>query len=457
MANYARVLVFRLLNWGAQTTPGFTITYKDLDEPEILRVSLFADADALWDLKSSLHWQSPSFVSMPSTPALGSEIYHSSVMDPTFGLPTGSGPLMPTQTRRVMTPLRVITSSVAYPATTQAPGDDQLIQVPLGWQGSGSADHKTESSRSSELMGNGFVDIEIKAKSLLQRTLSDISLKSTQQYIATEKESDSKQASEVIEVAEELSKITLNSMHSTIPMVVETSAEPSAILGSVITEKPPQTPPQRHSVRTDQAIRAFQITSLIIIIVSLSTAIGVYLFRNPRRRADRAARWEECRRRRLYARAARHHKWKSWMSRVREATRFAGPGQPIAAEPCEEEKTILVVTEKSSIKHMRDELRSLRIVHAVVDGIVKAEEGRSVGISYKPRVRRVERRGSSVYGSGIESAAPPPYEEMSDESDIVVNGFRYIPAGTDSTPDSSVIDTSPRTSIYMRDSDSEKE
>ena len=456
MANYARVLVFRLLNWGAQTTPGFTITYKELDEPEILRVSLFADADALWDLESSLHWQSPSFMSLPSTPALGSEIYHSSVMDPTFGLPTSSGPLMPTPTRKVMTPLRVITSAVAHAATTHAPVDDQLIEVPLGWQGSGRADHKIESSGSFKLMGSAFVDIETKAKSLLQSTLADISLESTQQYLAAKKESVSEQASEIIKAAEELSKTTLNSMHSTVTMVVETSAEPSTILNSVTAQENSQTPPQPHSIRTDQAIRAFQITSLIIIIVSLSTAIGVHLFRNPRRRADRAARWEECRRRRLYACAARHHKWKSWMSRVREATRFSGRGQPIA-ETWEEKQTIAVATEGTSIKHLRDELRSLRIVHEVVDGIVKAEEGRSVGISYKARVRRAERRGSSVYGSGIESALPPPYEEMSDEGDIVVNGFQYIPAGTDSTPDSSVIDTSPRTSIYMRDSDSEKE
>ncbi|MCJ1386023.1 hypothetical protein MMC17_009148 [Xylographa soralifera] len=453
IANYAKVLVFRLLNWGAQTTPGFTITYKELDEPEILRISLFADTDALWDLESSLHWQSPSFMSIPSTPAPGSEIYHSSVMDQTFGLATGAGPSMPIQTRLVMTPLRVITSSVAQPATTQTPADHELARAPLVWQGSGRVGHNIRSSGSSEVMGSVFVDIEAKPKSLLQSTLGDISFKSTQQLIAANRESASKQESEAIETADE---ITLNSMHSTTAMAVEPSAEPSASLNSVITKENSQPPPQLHSMRTDQAIRAFQITSLIIIIVSLSTAIGVYLFKNPRRRADRAARWEECRRRRLYARAARQHKWKSWMSRVKEATRFSGRGQPIA-ENWEEKQTIAVATEEASIKHMRDELHSLRIAHGVVDGIVKAEEGRSVGISYKSRVRRVERRSSSIYGSGIESTVPPPYEEMSEDGDIVVNGFQYIPAGTDCTPDSSVIDTSPRTSIYMRDSDSEKE
>ncbi|MCJ1405864.1 hypothetical protein MMC11_009094 [Xylographa trunciseda] len=456
LANYARVLVFHLFNWGAQTTPGFTITYKELEKPEILRVSLFADPDALWDLEHSLHWQSPSFMSMPSTPAPGSEIYHSSVMDQTFGLPTGSSPVMPIQTRHVMTPLRVTSSSLADPVTTPVPEDHVMFQVALGKQDSGDNDHRIKSSRSSEPVENAFVDVETKAKGLLQSTLGDISLKGTQQFIDANRKSVSKQGDDLVEKVDELRKITIDAMHSTHPVVAETLAESLASLDSLIDEASSQQPSQPHSVRTDQAILAFQITSLIITIVSLSTAIGVYLFRNPRRRADRAARWEECRRRRLYARAAREHKWKTWMSRIREVTRFSGRGQPIA-ETWEEKQTMVVTTAETSPRQMRDELRSLRVAHGVVDGIVKAEEGRSIGISYKSRVRRVERRGSSVYGSGIESIVPPPYEEEDEEGDRVANGFQYIPAGTDCTPDSSVIDTSPRTSIYMRDSDSEKE
>ena len=456
LANYARVLVFRFLNWGFQNTPGFTITYKERDEPEILRISLFPDADALLDLETSLHWQSPSFISMPSKPAPGSEIYHSSVLDPTFGLPTASGPLMPTQTRRVMAPLRFITVSIPWPSTTEAPEDDDPNQVPLGRQGGEIVDHTIQSTGPSEITESIFVDIETKAKSLVQSTLGDISLKGSQQFLVSTQESVSKQESEVFKTADELRKGTLNTIHSTSPATAGISSERPAHMDSATTNENSQIPPQLHSVRTDQAIRAFQITSLIIIIVSLSTAIGVYLFRNPRRRADRAARWEECRRRRLYARAARHYKWKSWMSRVREATRFSGRGQPIA-ETWEEKQTIAVATEETSMKHMRDELRSLQLAYKVVDGIVKAEEGKSVDISYKSRVRKAERRGSSVYGSGTESTGPPRYDELSEAGDIVVNGFQYIPAGTDCTPDSSVIDTSPRTSIYMRDSDSEKE
>ncbi|MCJ1393911.1 hypothetical protein MMC18_006787 [Xylographa bjoerkii] len=455
IANYARVLVFHLLNWGAQTNPGFTITYKDLDKPEILRVSLFADPDALWDLGTSLHWQSPSFMPVPGTLTPGSEVYHSSVIDQTPGLPTVSGAVLPIQTRRVMTPLRV-TTSTAYPATTQVPEAHEQLQVPLGWQDSGRIDHEIKSSRTLQAMGNVFDDIETKAKSLVQSTLGDIGFKRSQQIIAATENSVGEQHAEVIEAGDVSRKTTLNAMHSTAPIAAKPSVEPPTSLTFTIGDEDLHQLSQSHSVRTDQAIRAFQITSLIIIIVSLSTAIGVYLFRNPRRRADRAARWEECRRRRLYASAARHHKWKSWMSRFKEATRFTRGGQP-AAETWEEKQSIAVATEEASLSHMRDELRSLRIAHEVVDGIVKAEEGRSVGISHKSRVRRVERRGSSVYGSGIESMVPPPYEERDEEGDIVANGFRYSPAGTDCTPDSSVIDTSPRTSIYMRDSDSEKE
>ena len=437
--------MFHLFNGGAEATPGFTITYRESDKPEILRVSLFADADALWDLESSLHWQSPSFMSMPSKPMPGSEIYHSSVMDQAFGIPTASGPAIPIQTRRVMIPMRDNTTPNAPPATTQVPGDYEPFQNPLGRQGGERFDSKTKSSRPFTAIGNVFVNLETKAKSLIRSTISDIGSGETQQFIAAAKVSVSDQNIDGI-----------RPVVSTLTLAAANPADPLISVSSIHSGENTRPLSQSRSMRTDQAIKAFQITSLIIIIVSLSTAIGVYLFRNPRRRADRAARWEECRRRQLYARAARKHKWNNWMSRFREATRFSGRSQSIA-ETWEEKQTLAVTNEEASLKRMRDELCSLRIVHEVVDGMVKAEEGRSAETSYKSRVRRVERRGSSVYGSSIESMVPPPYEERYEEYDMVADGFQYTPAGTDCTPDSSVIDTSPRTSIYMRDSDSEKE
>ena len=100
----------------------------------------------------------------------------------------------------------------------------------------------------------------------------------------------------------------------------------------------------------------------------------------------------------------------------------------------------------------------MRSAHRVVDGILRAEEGRCPpsAVCEKVRTRRAERRGNSFSSTRSLGSGLPAYEECEDEV-RVVDGFVYTPLGTDCTPDSSVIDTSPRTSLYLRDSDSEKE
>ena len=109
---------------------------------------------------------------------------------------------------------------------------------------------------------------------------------------------------------------------------------------------------------------------------------------------------------------------------------------------------------------MRAELRALRNAHEIVDSMVNAEEGKNHGAITESQVSLTERRMSRFFRSNSQSSGPPSYED----SVTVVDGLQYTLSGTsltrlgtDCTPDSSVIDTSPRTSVYMGASDSEKE
>ena len=104
---------------------------------------------------------------------------------------------------------------------------------------------------------------------------------------------------------------------------------------------------------------------------------------------------------------------------------------------------------------MHGDFRALRNAHGVVSDLVRAEEGRIMNVH---ELNGSERRGSSETLPRYESEIlqPPTYEETSID-DGVVDGFQYTPAESEDTPDSSVIDTSPRTSRDGRDSDFGKE
>ena len=117
---------------------------------------------------------------------------------------------------------------------------------------------------------------------------------------------------------------------------------------------------------------------------------------------------------------------------------------------------------------MQDELRALRSAHQIVEEMYDAEEGRSrlYRAVNQPRgalastVRLPATGGSSGGGVGGErrhsaslsmySLPPPQYEEELEGDLAVVDGFQYTPSASsvedDNTPDSSVIDCSPRMS-----------
>jgi hypothetical protein len=128
---------------------------------------------------------------------------------------------------------------------------------------------------------------------------------------------------------------------------------------------------------------------------------------------------------------------------------------------------------------MQEEIRQFREAHGVVNSIVQAEEGRNAMSSLQHEQLQRQRhmslpvhahpgftaaelpvasgldsaplsRTSSLpdYRSDAGSTEPPAYEDEEDSSDVVVDGFReYTPSMTSRwTPDSSVVDVSPRPS-----------
>jgi len=460
--NSVRVLVFSLRSFGRYPHPGFTITYRYFDKPEILKVSLFPDDEALLGLTKSLPWHNPTVAANPSIPLLDDGLYHSTSLDQSFLSPTGSNPSIPVSTGTVFTSSATGTISATQPATTQAKVDHDVVLsgsvtsvpeptvVPI-------TNVDLQANQPMKIIEHVFNFIEAKGGEIghaaknAHPNLDPQNLFSSEFTSNVRKLEDAGTTShEIVIAAAKIPPLTsaadsIAHAHNT-DMDIE--PKPSAVTSDATVS--PSNSPSRSKLRTDQAVRAFQITSVIAIIVALSTSIFVYLFRNPRRRADRAARAEERRRRRLYRQAARQHKWRSWFGRIR------GMFVPRQLEPTAEtweEKQMIAGEIVPSLSEMRRELRALRTAHTVVDGLVRAEEGRTDGSSFRSNIRRGSRRYRSYSGSTADSVGPPAY----DESVTMVNGSLYTPNGTDSTPDSSVIDTSPRTSIYLSNSDSEKD
>jgi len=194
-----------------------------------------------------------------------------------------------------------------------------------------------------------------------------------------------------------------------------------------------------------------------------------------RTRTERAAAREERRNARAYRRAARKHAWRNWWrGNWRDQERI---------EDYEEKRSLIQHQETLLEDAMQNEIRQLRAAHGVVNDIVQAEEGR--GISYGAHAhchcahhtpqapnspistastypptsipempsRPLSRTDSLPgYRSDASSTSPPAYEEDEDMSESVANGFRNYALSTASssssrwTPDSSIIDVSPRPS-----------
>ncbi|KAI4916199.1 hypothetical protein J4E85_010287 [Alternaria conjuncta] len=193
-----------------------------------------------------------------------------------------------------------------------------------------------------------------------------------------------------------------------------------------------------------------------------------------RTRTERAAAREERLNARAYRRAARQHAWRSWW-RGNWARR---DNQRIADY---EEKRALISEQEGVLEDaMQEEIRQLRDAHDVVSDLVRdAEEGRAINHTpcdcqrQRPRApysplstastypptslpeipSRPLSRTDSLPSYRSEPTEPPSYESDLEASEVVANGFRqYTTASTTSersshwTPDSSVVDVSPRPS-----------
>ncbi|KAF1912787.1 hypothetical protein BDU57DRAFT_531944 [Ampelomyces quisqualis] len=217
--------------------------------------------------------------------------------------------------------------------------------------------------------------------------------------------------------------------------------------------------------RTSPYVIALEIT-LSLLCCGCLIAVIRHKCSSLRTRTERAAAQEERTTAAAYRRAARKHAWRNWWRGNWRKDR----------ERIEdyEEKRALIQSQESVLEDaMQEEIRQLRAAHDVVNDLVRdAEEGRIPGPPpchcqhrpYSPSLASTYPASSIIpsrplsrtdslpsYRSGA-SSEPPNYESEVDMLEIVANGFRRYTSSTVSettshwTPDSSVVDVSPRPS-----------
>ncbi|KAJ9636823.1 hypothetical protein H2199_007817 [Coniosporium tulheliwenetii] len=168
-----------------------------------------------------------------------------------------------------------------------------------------------------------------------------------------------------------------------------------------------------------------------------------------RRRTDRRARREERRTARLYARSARRQAWRDWWT-----------GRHSRGERDYEEKRALILEQEGRLEEaMQEEIRLLREAHEVVTELATGlgfpttlTPTTSIPIQIHPHTTASPHKQPPLLhlGRRVCEHGPPAYEteEEEDEAGFVADGFReYTPSTTVFTPVSSVLDGSPRQSM----------
>ena len=196
-----------------------------------------------------------------------------------------------------------------------------------------------------------------------------------------------------------------------------------------------------HQVRT---------IGLTVILIAFFAWVYKWL-RDPRRRADCAARREERCRRFLYRRAARMQKLRNYFSAFR---RQYQPATHVVRNW--DEKQVLVLRQEEVLEAvMKDEIRALCHAYREENNMIAAEEGRCHYVQESDS--RSERRRSMTTLPGYESEGTQPPDYESDTISVRDRFLLYTPVDSEDTPESSVISTSPRISRDGRDSDFENE
>ncbi|KAI9816233.1 MAG: hypothetical protein M1827_001834 [Pycnora praestabilis] len=238
--------------------------------------------------------------------------------------------------------------------------------------------------------------------------------------------------------------------------------------------------PETHSLPTHHKFRPHQfghthhstfhhiLKGFHIFVASVGVvSVIVFLRRcmSPRRCADRRARRAERRTKRQFRRAARRQSWRNWWNKHGRTSDY------------DEKRTLILEQEGILEAAMQTEIRELRNAHTAVSSLVSSEEG-TVPEHHGLVMRRSDSLPDYISESGF--SEPPAYDENdgSERSDFVVDGFQYspsgithggleyiqytpsgtsddayqyTPSGTDNTPDSSVVETSPRNSTDTGD------
>ena len=434
-----------MYQFGKLVHPGFTITYKQSIRPELIRFSPFYDWNAAFSPPElSDHWSLPSsllssissstgddnnypkvsaVVSLPASSLEGPvSLPTGSIVNPIFGT-TLSG-LVPTATAIVTAIVQGDRTSDQRPSETPIPMADTVEVEAPALCSFGLVIHTIQSK---------FNDIFTIAKSRFQSIRPNVAMV---QHSLSSFPSPPDSASSGVPV----------SMEDGSPNVPEASLT-SLISSNKLIEAPYPSPTPFFIQKSsrDHVIRALKISSFAFIIVCISALVFSHFISSPRRRADRAARREECRNRRLYQHAAHKIMWqRRWEALL---SKFVSRDTPTTVQSAWDEKLLPPLPTLSTQESIRDEIQAMVNTYKVVDSIVQAEEGRSArsAPSQKFVLRRWERRTSRTSRSSSDATGPPPYEEL-------LNGYHYIPPESDTTPDSSVIDTSSR-----NDSDCEKD
>ena len=185
-------------------------------------------------------------------------------------------------------------------------------------------------------------------------------------------------------------------------------------------------------------------------LILLSLLVWIILrCKDPRRRADWAARCEERRTKRLYKHAARKHKIKTLFWNIRTNFKFATN----EALNWDEKRARVSGQEDILEDVMKNDIRALRRAHRVVSNITAAEEGQNQ-FEYEAESSQWRRSVSTLPGYESDGSQPPSYEaSRSFEVSTLRDGSTFMPADVDSNPDSSVVSTSPRISRDGTNSD----
>ena len=193
--------------------------------------------------------------------------------------------------------------------------------------------------------------------------------------------------------------------------------------------------------------RTLQIFGLTLILVSLFVWC-LLRCNDPRWRAERAARREEKRTKRLYKQAARKHKIRTFFVKVR--TRLLELKVASNRAFTWDEKQIKLSSDEETLEDIMEyNHRVLETDHRAMSNIEAAEEGRN-NFEYETSSSERRRSVSTLPGYESDGGQLPPYEaHQSYGISNLVNGATFAAIDVDSNPDSSVVSTSPR---FSRDS-----